>query len=92
MKKVTFLLVAIMVSVLFSCKQNSNNEMEHDNYMHQDSTMMHQDSSMMHDDEHMMNSEVMYSCPMHPKVHGDKNNKCSECGMALTVVNTKTVE
>ncbi|NHN24659.1 hypothetical protein FIA58_003135 [Flavobacterium jejuense] len=85
MKNLTFLLLTIMVSVLFSCKQNNNNEIEHDNHMHQDSTMMH-------DNKHMMNSKAMYSCPMHPEVHGHKSDKCSECGMGLTMSNHETLE
>ena len=30
------------------------------------------------------NQEQMYSCPMHPEVHGAKGEECSECGMELT--------
>lgn len=30
------------------------------------------------------NSSVMYACPMHPEVMGNKGDKCSKCGMELT--------
>ncbi len=26
----------------------------------------------------------LYSCPMHPEVHGKKGETCSKCGMELT--------
>lgn len=29
--------------------------------------------------------EGMYSCSMHPEVTGKKGDKCSKCGMDLTV-------
>lgn len=27
---------------------------------------------------------LRYACPMHPEVTGNKGDKCSKCGMALT--------
>lgn len=30
-------------------------------------------------------AEQLYSCPMHPAVIGKKDEKCSKCGMKLTV-------
>jgi len=30
-------------------------------------------------------AEQLYSCPMHPEVIGKKDEKCSKCGMKLTV-------
>lgn len=27
----------------------------------------------------------LYSCPMHPEVHGKLNDKCLKCGMKLNV-------
>jgi len=30
-------------------------------------------------------TEQMYACPMHPDVIGKKDEKCSKCGMKLTV-------
>ena len=30
-------------------------------------------------------AEALYSCPMHPAVTGHKGEKCSKCGMELTV-------
>lgn len=32
----------------------------------------------------------MYSCPMHPEVTGKKGDKCSKCGMNLSVEVKKT--
>ena len=29
--------------------------------------------------------EIKYACPMHPEIQGKLNNKCSECGMPLTI-------
>lgn len=85
MKNLSFLLLTIMVSILFSCKQSNTNETEQDNHMHQDTTMVH-------NDEQMMNSDKMYSCPMHPEVKGNKDEKCTKCGMDLTMTSTQTSE
>lgn len=30
-------------------------------------------------------TEQLYACSMHPEVIGKKNEKCSQCGMKLTV-------
>ncbi len=30
-------------------------------------------------------AEQLYACPMHPEVTGKKDDKCSKCGMKLTV-------
>jgi ABC-type Fe3+-hydroxamate transport system substrate-binding protein len=30
-------------------------------------------------------AEQLYACPMHPEVTGKKDEKCSKCGMKLTV-------
>jgi Heavy metal binding domain len=30
-------------------------------------------------------TEQLYACPMHPEVIGKKDEKCSKCGMKLTV-------
>lgn len=29
------------------------------------------------------NKSVIYTCPMHPEVQGDKPGKCPKCGMTL---------
>jgi hypothetical protein len=92
MKNSTFIIVTIMVLTLFSCKQNDSNDAEYNMHMNKNSRMMHQDSTMMHDNTHMMDSETKYSCPMHPEVHGNKNEKCSECGIDLKIANTETSE
>lgn len=55
--------------------------------MNNDSTMMNNDSTMMKDNTKMMhNNSNTYSCPMHPEIHGNLNDKCSKCGMKLTVL------
>jgi Heavy metal binding domain len=30
-------------------------------------------------------TEKKYACPMHPEIQGKFNDKCSECGMLLTI-------
>jgi hypothetical protein len=76
MKKIIFLLLAVTVSVLFSCKQNEKHEEDVDAHMNHDTTMMH-------NEDKMMDEASVYVCPMHPDVHGTMNDKCSECGMTL---------
>jgi Heavy metal binding domain len=29
--------------------------------------------------------ETIYACPMHPEIQGKLNDKCSECGILLTI-------
>ena len=29
--------------------------------------------------------ETKYACPIHPEIQGKLNDKCSECGMLLTI-------
>ena len=36
--------------------------------------------------------KTTYACPMHPKVMGIKEGKCSKCGMALTKNKTPKME
>jgi hypothetical protein len=83
MKKTIFLVAAIAVSALFSCKQNEKHDTDHDAHMDHDSTMMHNDSTTMHSEGKMMDDATAYTCPMHPEVRGTINDICSECGMAL---------
>jgi len=69
-----------MAFVLVSCNQKSKESTTDTTpTMHNDSTMTTNNSKMM---DH--NSKI-YSCPMHPEVHGKLNDKCSKCGMELTV-------
>lgn len=97
MKKIIFATV-LMSLIIFSCNQKNkettkDSQMENDStmmqndssMMHNDSTMMHTDSTMVNHNGKMMNNSKMYSCSMHPEVHGKLNDKCSECGMKLTV-------
>lgn len=66
-------LVIIMVFVLVSCNQK-NKPAE------TVSTPIVKNDSIIKD----TNSKI-YSCPMHPEVHGKLNDKCPKCGMKLTV-------
>lgn len=87
----------MVVTVLFSCKQETHHDTDDNSHMMNDSTimdnddhnMMDHDSTMNHNDSKMMNHPGMYSCPMHPEVHGNKGDKCSECGMDLTMNDSK---
>lgn len=69
-----------MAFVLVSCNQK-NKQVETTN-----TPMMNNDSTMMNKRTEMMNqNSKIYSCPMHPEVHGKLNDKCSKCGMKLNV-------
>jgi len=92
--KNTFLSAIILAFVLVSCNQkNKENEplnntmMEHNSTMEMnDSTMNVTDSTMTHQDSKTMDENTkLYACPMHPEVQGKLNDKCSKCGMKLTV-------
>jgi nitrous oxide reductase accessory protein NosL len=79
MKKTLFLTI-VMVFVLVSCNQKSKETEKHIPHMKdKDSTMIYKDSTMMH------SQTKSYACPMHPEVTGKLNDKCSKCGMKLTV-------
>jgi hypothetical protein len=97
MKKIIFATI-IMSLLIFSCNQknkevtrdsrmlNDSNSMQNDAVMMQnDSTMMHTDSKKVNHSNGIINNSKTYSCPMHPEVHGQLNDKCSKCGMKLTV-------
>lgn len=71
-------LVAVFVFVLVSCKQKNNETTT------EDSPMMSKDSTMMND-KTKMTGDKMYACSMHPEVQGKMHDKCSKCGMDLTV-------
>lgn len=96
------ILTTIAVTLLLvSCNQknkeatNTNQHMmDNDStLMHNDSTLMHKDSTMMNNNSKMtpMNSKT-YSCPMHPEVKGNLNDKCPKCGMKLSVPEPQTSE
>lgn len=82
------ILAAISATLLLvSCNQK-NKEATNSNQqiMGNDTTMMHNDSTMMNNENEMMHeNSTTYSCPMHPEVQGNLNDKCSKCGMKLTV-------
>nr|WP_315176067.1 heavy metal-binding domain-containing protein [uncultured Flavobacterium sp.] len=93
MKKIAFS-VLLLALLTVSCNQKTNESTtEHPNMMSNDTTMMDKngtkmsnDSTMMNDKTKMMNNQTkMYACPMHSEVQGKLNDKCSKCGMKLTV-------
>ena len=89
-------ILAVIAATLLmvSCNQKNKEATTTDQHMmNNDSTKMHNDSTMMNNDSKMtpMESEI-YSCPMHPEVQGNLNDKCSKCGMKLTVPVTQTSE
>jgi hypothetical protein len=99
MKKIIFsaLLLAL---VTVSCNQKTRESTtDHSNMMSNDTTMMDKNGTMMSNDTTMMNDKTkmmnnqtkIYACPMHPEVQGKLNDKCSKCGMKLTVPVVKTV-
>lgn len=92
MKKIILLTIAIVFSVFISCKQDNHHDTDGNSHMMNDSTMMHNDSTMNHKENKMMDESNAYSCPMHPDVHGNKNDKCSECGMDLELSKAKATE
>jgi len=86
---------------LVSCNQknkeattNNPQMMDHNStLMHNDSTMIHNDSTIMNGNTKMMHDNSnTYSCPMHPEIHGNLNDKCSKCGMKLTVLVAESKE
>ena len=96
-------ILAVIAATLLmvSCNQKNKEATTTDQHMmNNDSTMMHNDSTMMLNDSTMMNNDSkmtpmeseIYSCPMHPEVQGNLNDKCSKCGMKLTVPVTQTSE
>lgn len=93
MKHKIFAVVAATL-LMVSCNQKNKEATTTDQHMmNNDSTMMHNDSIMMNNNAKMtpMKSEI-YSCPMHPEVQGNLNDKCSKCGMKLTVPVPQTSE
>ena len=99
--KYNILTVIMLTTLMVSCNQKNKettitNQQKMDNdstMMHNDSTMMDNDSTMMDNDSKMMQTNATtYSCPMHPEEKGNLNDKCSKCGMNLTVVEPQTSE
>ncbi|WP_310559121.1 heavy metal-binding domain-containing protein [Flavobacterium sp.] len=100
MKKIFFSAI-VMALLTVSCNQKTkesttddSNMMSNDTtmmdnngtMMSNDTTMMSNDTTMMNDKTKMMNDQTkIYACPMHPEVQGKLNDKCSKCGMKLTV-------
>lgn len=93
MKKIFFTGI-LMTFVLVSCNQKNKEAGTTDTHMmNNDSTMMDHDSTMTDGSHKMMDEKSqMYSCSMHPEVTGMKGEKCSKCGMDLTVPVTEAKE
>ena len=77
MKK-SILSALALASVFISCNSNSDNTKE---ITPEKTTTM---DTMQHPDMQPV-AEQLYSCSMHPEVTGKKDEKCSKCGMKLTV-------
>lgn len=94
MKKIIFSVI-VMALLTFSCNQKTKESITDDsNMMSNDTTMMDEDGTMMSNDTIMMidktkmmnNQTKIYACPMHLEIQGKLNDKCSKCGMPLTVL------
>ncbi|WP_223151102.1 heavy metal-binding domain-containing protein [Flavobacterium sp. GP15] len=90
MKILNFSLLLGLFLIITSCKQqtsegNSNKK----SHMMNDSKMMNHDSTMIHNSDKKMDTNISYSCPMHPEVIGSKGDKCPKCGMDLEQIPTK---
>lgn len=83
-----------MTLLLVSCNQkNKETTNTNQHMMDNDSTLMHKDSTMMNNNSKTMHmNSTTYSCPMHPEVKGNLNDKCPKCGMKLTVPEPQTSE
>jgi hypothetical protein len=87
MKKI-IISALLMGFVAVSCNQKSKQtDTTNTLMMENDSTMMMKDSTMMESDSTMVKESdaKVYACPMHPEVQGKSTDKCSKCGMDLTV-------
>lgn len=72
--------IVILALITVSCNQKTK-EVPTTN-----SGMIKTDTTMMNDDSSKkMMAEKKFACPMHPEVQGKLNDKCSKCGMKLTV-------
>jgi hypothetical protein len=78
MKKIIISVFAIAF-VLMACNSNSDNTKE--------STTKENVTadSTVKTDKPAPVAEQLYACSMHPEVTGKKGEKCSKCGMNLTV-------
>ena len=76
MKKV-ILSASVMAFVLIACNSNNDKTIKSTETTMMDSTT---NPAVMHHE-----AEQLYACSMHPEVIGKKDEKCSKCGMKLTV-------
>jgi len=76
MKKVYFLIVAIVL-ILTSCNEKGKKN-ETASQTKQVDTIVQSDSTNQPDEA------ALYSCPMHSEVQGEKDSECPKCGMKLT--------
>lgn len=93
MKHKIFATIAVTLLLVSCNKKNSEASNTNQHMMNNDSTLMHQDSTMMNNNSKMINmNSTTYSCPMHPEVKGNLNDKCPKYGMKLTVPESQTSE
>ena len=93
------ILSILVLSVTISCNQKSNEMTTTETetlvsdttiitkepvMMENDTTMTQQDTVIVKKTTKKVVDAEIYSCPMHPEVHGKLNSKCSKCGMPLT--------
>ena len=76
MKKI-ILSAIVMAFVLIACNSNNDKTTKSTETTMMDSTT--NPAVMQHE------AEQLYACSMHPEVIGKKDEKCSKCGMKLTV-------
>ena len=76
MKKI-ILSASVMAFVLIACNSNNDKTIKSTETTMMDSTT--NPAVMQHE------AEQLYACSMHPEVIGKKDEKCSKCGMKLTV-------
>lgn len=79
------LISLLLALVTVSCNQKVKEETSNSGMMKNNSTMMANDSTMMNNRSSKMIAEKRFACPMHPEVQGKLDDKCSKCGMKLTV-------
>ena len=76
MKRI-ILSASVMALLLVACNSNNDKTTQSTETTMMDTTT---NPAVMHHE-----AEQLYACSMHPEVIGKKDEKCSKCGMKLTV-------
>jgi len=79
-KKKTILATIVIAFVFIACNSNSNKAEEQTPVENKPA-----DTSTVSKPVETKEAEQLYACSMHPEVIGKKDEKCSKCGMKLTV-------